>query len=145
MSNVTLSISLSSLTWDKHVPRCKILLNDDVRFDELLVSPTVVNIDIDDDVDAEHQVKIMLSDKQTDDTILDVDGTIVKDTLVKVDNVTLDGITINNIMFINSKYVHNSNGAAAESENKYTGVMGCNGYSEVSFTTPIFLWLLENT
>ena len=41
-------------------------------------------------------------------------------------------------------YTHDFNGTQPEIEDTFFGEMGCNGTVSLRFTTPIYLWLLEN-
>jgi hypothetical protein len=41
-------------------------------------------------------------------------------------------------------YHHDTNGSTAPVTDSFYGTMGCNGRVEMRFTTPIYLWLLEN-
>jgi len=41
-------------------------------------------------------------------------------------------------------YTHDFNGTKELTQEKFYGVMGCNGTVSLKFATPIYLWLLEN-
>jgi len=43
-----------------------------------------------------------------------------------------------------AQYQHDFNGTGNPTIDKFYGEMGCNGTVSLKFTTPIYLWLLEN-
>lgn len=96
------------------------------------------------DVDGEHELKFVLKNKKDSDTQIDEAGNIIKDSLIEITNLTFDDIELNHIMHQLSVYRHNSNGRTDYIEDKFYESMGCNGTVTLKFTTPIYLWLLEN-
>ena len=96
------------------------------------------------DEDGEHELVIELYGKQSDHTKINDAGEITQDALLEVNNIKLDGIDINQIAQNLIEYHHDFNGSQTPVADKFFGSMGCNGQIKLKFTTPIYLWLLEN-
>jgi hypothetical protein len=96
------------------------------------------------DEDGEHELCIELYGKLPEHTQINEIGEIVKDSLISIDNIMLDGISIDQISRSLIKYSHDFNGSQSAIVDEFYGSMGCNGHARLQFTTPIYLWLLEN-
>jgi hypothetical protein len=105
--------------------------------------PTVVAHEFSDD-DGEHSLRITLKNKLPDHTQVDDRGNIVSDSLLSVTEILFDEIDCTQIVHDHAVYRHNLNGTGPEIQDKFFGDMGCNGTVELKFTTPVYLWLLEN-
>jgi hypothetical protein len=112
-------------------------------FDQLVVETTPVEFDILED-ETEHSIRFVMSNKMPNHTRIDNDGNITADSRLTVSDLEFDEIPLNQIFFNLATYTHNSNGSGPEIQNKFYGEMGCNGTVELKFTTPVYLWLLEN-
>ena len=99
--------------------------------------------DINDD-DGEHKLQIVLTGKTTDHTRVDADGNIIKDATLTISNIVIDDININQLFLDKCVYTHDFNGTQPEIQYSFHGVVGCNGTISFEFSTPIYLWLLEN-
>jgi len=97
-----------------------------------------------DDVEAEHVLKLVLKNKQTEHTRLSESGEILNDACLTVSNLTFDSIKLGQIVNDLSIYEHDFNGTQSATKQQFFGTMGCNGTVELKFSTPIYLWLLEN-
>jgi hypothetical protein len=64
--------------------------------------------------------------------------------MLSIANISFDDIKIEQLVIDQSVYHHSFNGSQAPIEDKFFGDMGCNGHVSLPFTTPIYLWLLEN-
>ena len=104
---------------------------------------TPVSLEIDDD-EAEHEFKFVMKHKTQEHTVVDNDGNITKDAMLSIANVTFDNIKLGHLFVEQSVYHHSFNGSQAPIEDQFFGDMGCNGHVSLRFTTPIYLWLLEN-
>ena len=96
------------------------------------------------DSDSEHEIKFVLKNKLPDHTICDDQGNIVKDALIEIKNLKLDDIELGELFYSKSQYTHNFNGNGADTTEPYMGSMGCNGTVSFKFSSPVYLWLLEN-
>lgn len=98
-----------------------------------------------DDVDgAEHLLVLELSGKKIDDTTVDETGNIVKDLLISIGDFSFDEINVDQLVWNLSEYHHDFNGTQPPTISKFYGDMGCNGAVSLRFTSPIYLWILEN-
>lgn len=99
-----------------------------------------------DDVDGEqHVLSIALSDKLPCHTKIDEQGNIESDLLVDISQFSLDSVNIDQLVWDTSRYYHNFNGTQSSTIERFYGSMGCNGRVEFQFTSPVYIWLLENT
>ena len=96
------------------------------------------------DEDGDHELAIELYGKQPEHTVIDEAGEIVKDALITIENIQLDGIDIEQISQDLFEYHHDFNGTQQPIVAKFYGSFGCNGQLKFRFTSPVYLWLLEN-
>jgi hypothetical protein len=96
------------------------------------------------DTDGEHQLQFVMKNKTLDHTTIDADGTILTDCRICIRNLSFDEIQLRQIFIDHAVYKHDFNGTADTIQDKFYGEMGCNGTVTLAFTTPIYLWLLEN-
>ena len=96
------------------------------------------------DDDGEHKLRIVISGKTWDHTQVDDQGNIIKDAFLQLSAVTIDGIDVNQLFLGKCVYIHNFNNTQSEIADTFHGVAGCNGTISFAFSTPIYLWLLEN-
>lgn len=94
--------------------------------------------------EGEHEFNILLSGKTFDHTQVDEAGNIINDVLINVTNIEFDEINIDQIISEQAVYTHDNNGTAELLEHKFFGSLGCNGIVTLKFTSPFYLWLLEN-
>jgi len=97
-----------------------------------------------DDVDGNHVLRFVMKNKTHKHTQVDSDGNIVKDSCVCIENLSFDEIELGQIFIDQAVYDHDFNGTGDPIKDKFYGTMGCNGTVSLAFTTPIYLWLLEN-
>ena len=100
--------------------------------------------DINDDEEIARRLKIVMTGKTSAHTQLDHDGNIVKDAMLGIHNITIDNINIDLIFYKIAAYEHDFNGTQPLQTVKFFGNMGCNGSMALEFSTPGYLWLLEN-
>ena len=110
---------------------------------EHLASTVKISHDIDED-DAEHQLRVVLKNKLPEHTKIDAEGTITQDAVINVGSFEFEEIDVNQVVQEQAVYHHNFNGSAADVQDKFFGSMGCNGTLSLKFSTPIYIWLLEN-
>ena len=141
----TVQISFDVETSDAECPLgIQIWLNDSLLVDHPHVKEKIAFAhDISDD-DGEIQLRIVMSGKTADHTQVDDQGNIIKDATLQISTVTIDGIDINQLFLEKCVYTHDFNGTQPEIQDTFHGVAGCNGTIVFEFTTPIYLWLLEN-
>jgi len=96
------------------------------------------------DDDSEHKLQVIIWGKTADHTKVDEAGNITKDALISISKIQVDEIDIVQIFHARAQYHHDFNGSQAPVTDKFHRYMGCNGAVTFKFSTPIYLWLLEN-
>jgi hypothetical protein len=143
MSSIEISCCIS--TTDALVPLgIEIWLDEQRIFDQPCVTDKISWRHSLSDNDGEHEIRWILKNKTQDHTKLDEQGNILHDTRLIIKDVKFDDIELGQVFIEKSSYCHDFNGTAAPVEQKFYGEMGCNGTVSLKFTTPIYLWLLEN-
>ena len=97
-----------------------------------------------DDDDGQHTLEIVMSGKTAEHTEVDEAGNITKDAMLTISNITVDGIDIGQVLYEKSVYTHDFNGSQPQTQDQFFGTAGCNGSISFEFSTPFYLWLLEN-
>jgi len=141
----TVKISFDIETSDAECPLgVEVWLDDAVLLSNKHVHEKIsFSHDISDD-DGEHELRIVISGKTSDHTRVDEAGNIIKDATLQISNVVIDDLDVNQLFLEKCVYKHNFNGTQPEITDTFHGVAGCNGTIGFEFTTPIYLWLLEN-
>ena len=96
------------------------------------------------DDDGDHELRIVIDGKTSEHTKLDATGNIIKDATLQLSNVVIDGLDFSQLFLDKCVYTHNFNGTQEEIADLFYCVAGCNGTISFRFSTPIYLWLLEN-
>ena len=96
------------------------------------------------DNDGEHELAFELFGKMPTHTKINESGQIIEDAMLTIADITIDDIDIKKIIDEKSQYFHDFNNTAAATEDKFYGDLGCNGVVKLKFSTPFYLWLLEN-
>lgn len=99
--------------------------------------------DIEED-DQEHELFFVMSGKTQEHTLIDASGAFLQDASLIIKNITFDEIDVEMLVVKNATYAHDFNGTQQPTTTKFYGEMGCNGTVNLKFSTPIYLWLLEN-
>jgi len=122
----------------------RVMLDQVTIFENAHVSETVqIEHEISDD-EGEHELTFELFGKLTEHTKITDTGKIVSDALLEINNITLAGINLDQILPSLAVYHHDLNGSQVPADHKFYRNMGCNGTVRLKFTTPVYLWLLEN-
>jgi hypothetical protein len=142
MSTCALSFSVAATGENLMLTVC---LDHDVIYSGI---PTVdtqeIRYEFDDSTESEHVLTFEMSGKLPEDTTLDADGNIIDDAVLTISSITFDDIQLGHMVTEVSTYHHDTNGTTAPVTDSFYGIMGCNGRVELRFSTPIYLWLLEN-
>ena len=141
----SLALKFSVSSTDYSVPLgLRISVDHDIVYENAHVStPADVQYPLSDD-DGKHELTFELFGKLPEHTQIDGDGNIVSDAVISISCMEIDKINIDQIVQFQSVYTHDFNGTQSLQEHKFYGSMGCNGIVRLKFTTPIYLWLLEN-
>ena len=103
-----------------------------------------ITVDVDDQDDAEHQLRLVLKNKTAEHTKVDEHGNILADARLLITDVAFDEIQLGHMLVEQAVYTHNFNGTGKTTQVKFYGEMGCNGTVSLKFATPMYLWLLEH-
>lgn len=91
--------------------------------------------------DREHSLYIRLENKEIGDTTVSEDGTITSDMLLNVESVDIDEIELGVMKWTHSVYTPDDQDI---SPLKDCINLGWNGRWQLKFTSPFYLWLLDN-
>lgn len=91
----------------------------------------------------DHELSIELTDKTHEHTRINDAGDIVEDSVIEVDRVSLDDIELGQVFVDHATYDHDFNGNGPATQQKFYGVLGCNGTVKLQFSSPVYLWLLD--
>jgi hypothetical protein len=142
----TAQISFELSTSDAAVPLAfEAWINDQCIFKTDHVTETVqVSYDLPEEDDAQHSLRLVMSGKTHEHTRVDEQGNITQDARLSIANVQFDEIELGQVFLDKTVYVHDFNGTGKFVNEQFFGEMGCNGTVELKFSSPIYLWLLEN-
>ena len=102
-----------------------------------------IEYEISDD-DGDHELRFVLKNKLLDHTQVDAKGNIVSDATVIVNGIRFDDIDCDYLTTTVAQYQHDFNGTGNPTTQNFYGELGCNGTVSLKFSTPIYIWLLEN-
>ena len=72
------------------------------------------------------------------------DLTQMSDKSITVENLAFDEIALGHLVTELATYTHNFNGSQDTIQDQFFGSLGCNGIVKLEFTSPVYLWMLEN-
>lgn len=97
------------------------------------------------DNDQEHTIEFYLEGKTVEHTVVNDNGAIINDHVLEINDMTLEGVALDQIFYSKNQYYHSFNDTSKDLiEDKFYGIMGCNGRVEFKFTSPVYLWFLDN-
>ena len=120
-------------------------LNGRVFFDQILTQKEI-SIDTEfSDVDGEtYRLEIEMSGKKPEHTIVDYEGNIAEDRMIEISDFAIDDFALAQLFTEKTQYYHDFNGSCTPVVDGFSGAMGCNGVVKFEFTTPAYIWMLEN-
>jgi hypothetical protein len=143
MDKITVTFDLTSSDYTATLGFEVVLDNVSLLSIDHVTEPMPVSLEILDN-DGEHEFKFVMKNKTPEHTVVDDNGNITKDSVLSIANIAFDDIKLGQLFVDQAVYHHSFNGSQAPIEDKFFGDMGCNGHVSLRFTTPIYLWLLEN-
>ena len=119
---------------------------DDRRFLDIdhVKDPQPVAVELDDEDEVLHELRLVLKNKTTAHTQVDEHGNIVADARLQITDMAFDEIQLRNMVSEQAVYTHDFNGTGKATVDKFYGELGCNGTVSLKFATPMYLWLLEH-
>jgi hypothetical protein len=143
MSTTCFSVDISSSDFSAALGLEVWIDNTEIFSCDHVQQAQTITFDLSDD-ESDHKLRLVLKNKTEEHTQIDQNGTIVKDAVLIVDNLKFDEIDLKQIFSEHAVYTHNFNGSASDIQDKFYGIMGCNGTVRLEFSTPVYIWLLEN-
>ena len=138
------------ISFDISTPNSDCPFSLEIWLDDLCVVQTVQIADLYKfehefaDNEKEHELQIVMDGKTIEHTKVDEQGNIIKDATLTISNIVIEDLDVNQLFLEKCVYTHNFNGTQPEIADTFHGVAGCNGTISFKFSTPIYLWLLEN-
>lgn len=107
------------------------------------VQTIIYNIDED---SADHELKLVMSGKNSTHTLLDNNGQITSDVFFTINRLEFEELDMKELFCLGrrSRHRHSFNSTQPEFDDEFYGEIGCNGTVFMPFSTPIYLWLLDN-
>lgn len=147
--SLTFDITLSGTYWNKK-PEYSVWL-DDTQIERKIIttaSDELFTVKFDPTLsEGPHIFKVRLENKEPTDTKLLDDDTIEKDMLLNIESIVIDDIDLGNLKWTKSYFLMDE---MTYIDNEYTNKMdscvnlGLNGSYIIEFSSPYYLWLLEN-
>jgi hypothetical protein len=111
--------------------------------DKFLMPETIV-IESGND-EGSHCLTITLKNKTPEHTKINNQGEIISDSLISLTDIYINDVDISQLFFRKSVYYHSFNDEKQPlAQHQFYELMGCNGYVEFKFSTPLYAWLFEN-
>lgn len=124
---------------------CRIVFDDREIFNDPVGSDVVdIMHEFDDEQAREHCLEITLDGKLPSHTKINAQGEITQDVVLRLSDFALDDIELKHLFFDHCVYRHDVNGTDILQDRKFWSDMGCNGTVTFRFSSPAYLWLLEN-
>ena len=141
----TINISFDIETSDATCPfSVEILLDNTVLLKTDHVQQKITFSHAMNDDNIEHELRVVILGKSSEHTRIDPAGNIIKDATLQISNFVIDDMDVNQMFLDKCVYTHDFNGTQPKIADSFHGVAGCNGTITFEFSTPIYLWLLEN-
>ena len=149
-------LELYSTMWDKP-PYAEILIDHDVQFKGAITGtenkPDVIEFEYEMKSEQQYNLIINRSGKGRNQTIINEKGDILKDQLLHIKSINIDEIDIGALVF-DGVYTptypepwatqQRESGNDLKDSFKNVTSMGFDGEWKFSFTSPFYMWLLEN-
>ena len=148
-------LELYSTYWDK-TPRAEILINNHSHYNQEITGtekePTVIEFEHELTEGEKYSLIIERSGKDRGQTVIE-DGKITKDQLLHIKSIEIDEIDIGALVYegvytpsYSEPWASQQKQAGKELPASFKNVttMGHNGRWALSFTSPFYMWLLEN-
>ena len=150
-------IQLFATSWDKN-PTAEIQLSGKTYFPQTEITgtkenPTLIEFEAELEEDKEYTFSILRQGKERGQTVVNENGDILKDQLLHIKSIEIDEIDLGNLIHralytpeFPEPWATQQREAGVKLEESWTNVdsMGHNGKWELPFTSPFYMWLLEN-
>jgi len=149
MENINFKIKLHGHDCNDRWPACRVTVNDtcNVKFDGEIRGETLIEFDVDVEDDSENKLVINYYNKDYRlDVILDADGNFVKGKTIDILDICLEDIDLNQIPY-NKNTVEVYEEAYPQDlprTRKNDMELSWNSTWTLEFSSPVYIWLLEN-
>lgn len=156
MEQINFKIQLHGTGWDDVYPECIVYINEDVKWHGNVVESTIVDFDADLDDDSDYELRIQYLNRNADtDVRRDKDSNIIKNKQIEISFISIDDIeldyysilySLGEISFTDYHYAQLNKQDPEKYplvHNKNT-ILGAECTWSLKFTTPFYIWLLEN-
>ena len=153
--NLKFKIQLYAQYWDKP-PIAEIIIGDQSKFKQEITgteqNPNVIEVYQDLEEGKEYKIVIHRTNKDDSQTVVD-NNQIIKDQLLFIKSIEIDEIDLGGLIYEGLYHPQYSEPWASEQKQagkelpvsfKNVTSMGHNGRWEITFTSPFYMWLLEN-
>lgn len=149
METINIKIDLSIITHDavSEHPFVNISLNGFPQFGQICANNTLVDIDVQIEDDTENFLTIEYHNKDAKkDVILGEDNKPVQDKRIEINSISFDDIQIDFFQLNDDdKFVYEPTDPEGWKTTGFDATkLSWNGKTTLRFTTPIYIWLLEN-
>ena len=143
------TIFLNSTSWEEdgvwHHAKCKVYLDDELIHDGEITEQTTVSWEGEIEDETDHKITVEFYGKKLDDTEADESGSPIEDKnlMLVIEKIIICGIDVEALIYGNNVYYPEKNDNAPD---KIEGIthLGWNGTWEFPFSSPVYIWLLEN-
>jgi len=149
-------IELYATMWDKP-PHAEILVGDKSYYNDDVTSieekPDLIEFEAELEEGKDSSLIIKRSGKSNNQTVINEKGDILKDQLLHIKSIEIDAIDIGALVFTGvytpeypEPWAKQQREAGIELKESFTNVtrMGHNGEWRFAFSSPFYMWLLEN-
>jgi len=148
MENINFKIKLHGHDCNDRWPACKISLNNDVMFNGEIQDETLVEFDasvVDDSVDNKLVIDYYNKDFRLD-VVLDANGNIIKNKTIDILDICVEDIDLNQIPFDkNTVEVYEKEYPQDLPRTRKNDMeLSWNSTWTMEFSSPVYVWLLEN-
>ena len=153
---VKFKLEMYATMWDK-APHAEVLIDNESYFDGDITGtedkPSVIEFEHELEEGKSYELIIKRSNKDNNQTVVDVHGKIVKDQLLHIKDIEIDEVGIGGLIYegvYTPEYPEPWATQQRESGNdlkdsfKNVTQMGHNGTWNFKFGSPFYMWLLEN-
>lgn len=140
LETVKLDITLNS-NYQTHPPKARILLDGKEIFRQHITEQTTFSHQAELTAGTDHQLAIELRHKLPEHTVIDKQGKIIKDSVLLIDSLSVEDVDITGQLSTNQKLFYYEH---SDKRHILYNTLGVNGRAIINFSSPIYVWMLEN-
>ena len=147
MEQTNFKINLNGNPCGDRWPACRVLINDDVKFDGEIQGKTLVEFDVDIEDDSENKLVIDYYNKDyRKDVILVANDMPYVDKTIDIDNILVENIDLGQIPYNTGvvEVYEDMYPSDLPRTRKEDAVLSWNSTWTMTFSSPVYIWLLEN-